>query len=242
VEQMKAHSCDGPLKAGVVVFAALLSFVVPSLSLADSINWTVVGNGGVSFAGGTTHPLKGTGIAADGVSDVQSGLTLDILHGVLTFTTGNFTGSTSTQWFFGGNSSPTAITITGCIDKDHDGGACDPQDTAVSLKGQIADATVTKAVPGASFATVLFDLSGVVDSPSVCAALGAPAASCGAEDGGGSVLLKVAAGATPPGGFSATKVLGGDVFDGPEVSEPTTLLLSVFSALGIAWLARRKKS
>jgi hypothetical protein len=111
----------------------------------------------------------------------------------------------------------------------------------VSLKGQITDATVSKAVPGASFATVLFDLSDVVDSPGVCTALGAPAASCGAEDGGGSVLLKVAAGTTPPGGFSAIRVLGEDVFDGPTVSEPTTLLLSVFSALGIAWLALRKQ-
>jgi hypothetical protein len=35
---MKVHSCDCILKGGVVLFAALLTFIIPSLRLADSIN------------------------------------------------------------------------------------------------------------------------------------------------------------------------------------------------------------
>jgi hypothetical protein len=239
MEQMEARSCNCILKGGLLCFAALLLFIVPSLSLADSIDWTVVGGGSVSFAGGST-PIKGTGVRVSGVSDVQSGLTLAILHGTLTFTTGNFTGSTSTQWFFGGNSSPTAFTITGCIDADHDGGSCDAADTPVSLQGKITDAAVSKAVPGSSFTTILFDLTDLIDSPSLCTALGAPVASCGPGSAGSDMLLQVADGATPGGGFSARRALGGDVFDGPAIPEPTTLLLSVFSVLGIAWLTRRK--
>jgi hypothetical protein len=238
---MKTHSSRWLSKAGVVSFAALLLFIVPGVSLADSIDWTVVGGGNVSFAGGSSNPLKGTGITVSAVSDVDTSATINILHGILTFTTGNLTGSNATQWFFGGNSSPTAITITGCIDADSDGGACDAQDTPVSLQGKITDAAVSKSAPGASFATVLFDLSDVINSPSVCTALGAPVASCGPGTGGGNMLLQVAAGAVPPGAFSAIRALSGDVFSGPSVPEPTTLLFAAFSVLGIVWLAHRKK-
>jgi len=236
---MKTHSSRWHFKAGVVSFAASLLFIIPGVSLADSIDWTVVGGGSVSFAGGSA-PLKGTGITVSGVSDADTSATINILHGILTFTTGNLTGSNTTQWFFGANSSPTAITITGCIDADADGGACDAADTPVSLQGKITDAAVSKATPGASFATVLFDLSDVINSPSVCAALSAPAGSCGPGTGGGNMLLQVAAGAIPPGGFSAIRALSGDVFSGPSVPEPTTLLFAAFSVLGVAWLARRR--
>jgi hypothetical protein len=140
---------------------------------------------------------------------VDSSTSVNILHGILTFTTGNFTGSSSTQWFFGANSSSSAVTITGCIDTDSDGGACDAQDTAVSLHGKIDDAAVSKAAPGSSFATVLFDISDVINSPSVCAALGAPLASCGPGNGGGNMLLQVATTAIPPHGFSLSGLLAG---------------------------------
>jgi hypothetical protein len=237
---MKIHSSRWIFKAGVVSFAASLLFLVPRVSLADSVDWMVVGGGSVSYAGGAS-PLHGTGITVTSVMDVQTTANVDILNGILTFTTGNFTGNTSTQWFFGANSSPTAITITGCIDNDNDGGACDAQDTPVSLHGKIDDAAVSKASVGASFATVLFDLSDVINSPSVCTALGASLASCGPGTGGGNMLLQLGSGVIPPNGFTATRVLSGDIFSGPSVPEPTTLLFAAFSVLGIAWLARRKK-
>jgi hypothetical protein len=239
---MKAHLSRWFSNAGMaMLFAALLLFVVPSAVLADSFDWTVVGGGSVSFAGGS-NPLKGTGITVSAVSDVDTSATINILHGILRFTTGNLTGSNATQWFFDGNSSPTAITITGCIDNDADGGACDAQDTPVSLQGKITDAAVSKAVPGASFATALFDLTDVIDSASVCTALGAPVASCGPGSGGGNMLLQVAAGAIPPGGFSSIRALSGDAFSGASVPESGSRLLFplALAALSIFYLLTRR--
>ena len=110
------------LKTLAILAAVLMvGLVAVGPAMADpELDFTIPGNNpgaSITFAGGTGNPAVGSGIAITNVQGVDNtplnnGAFLNISGGVLSFTSGNFTSSTATQWLFG---SGGTITITGGI-------------------------------------------------------------------------------------------------------------------------------
>jgi hypothetical protein len=188
---------------------------------------------------GIGGPLVGINITVDDITGINtplnSGVDVAIFGGVLTFTTGNYSGG---GWDFGGGG---FITITGGVDLNHNGvydAGTDIAPGTVLMSGSWTSAQVvavgdTFKITGGSFYD--FKLAELVYH-------------FGLPDGTlpytGNINLSFSApppspGASPPYGFTSTEVYSGDVTNSPT-PEPGTLMLMGTGLAGIAGYARLK--
>jgi hypothetical protein len=220
----------------VVLLLALAFLLVPTVALADMVldfNITPPAAGSISYDG-VGGPLVGSGITVTGVTGMgtplNSGVTVPIVNGLLNFTTGGLTGTGPTTWSFGGGES-SFISITGWSDVSCP--ECGANDPPWLLFGRFGDATVmtfgsTFRIAGASFwdykCWELLAFYGLQDYAWTTLP--------------GNFNISFMANGVPPGAFSSTQVLSGDVVN--TVPEPGTLALLGTGLLSIAGLVRRK--
>ncbi|MHC5543842.1 PEP-CTERM sorting domain-containing protein [Singulisphaera rosea] len=183
----------------------------------------------ISFAGGAT-PLVGTGIQVDNVVGLDTPLHDQVLtlltSGVLSFTTGNFTGASGGIWNFGSGGN---ITIMG------DDGFGPPGVTAL-MTGSFLSATVisvggTAKIAGSAFLNIV--------DPDLAAYYGL--AGGATVPFAGAFNIQFRANATPPGAFTSTIVLSGDITTSPAPEPGTLALAGVALVGGTLWGRRRTR-
>jgi len=222
----------------VVLLLALAFLLAPMVALADSVvmlDFTVAPSTTASISyDGNGGPLVGQGISITSVEGINtplnSGVVIPIEGGLLNFTTGNLTGTSSDTWSFGGGEG-SFIAITGWSELAC-GHRCENK-PGWMLFGGFGDATVmtfgsTFKIAGASFwdykCWELLEYYGLEDY------IWQPLA--------GNFNISFTAANHPPAGFTSSGVLSGDVTN--TVPEPGTLALLGTGLLSIAGLVRRK--
>jgi hypothetical protein len=180
----------------------------------------------ISYAGGAT-PLVGTNIDVDDVTGVgtsmNAGAPVACVGCTLNFATGNFSGSTPITWSFAPGG---AISIVGSIPTI---GIANE----TILNGFLVDALVVNT--GGDFKVVI---STFFDDKHD--ALEAYFGLAGTPLWDGAMNLSFNAAGAPPGAFSSSAVLSGDVTNTP-VPEPASMVLLGSSLLGVAIAIRKRR-
>jgi len=194
----------------------------------------------VYFNGGPNNPLVGTDISVFNVAGIgtpiNSGVVLPITFGDVDFTTGNFSGTSGNQWFFGGGGS---LTVKGAIST-----LGLPAGTSL-ITGVFTNVSVTQIpVTYGGFTVYNFDVAvaGFQDekNSALLQYFGYPA---NASSDGNFNLSFLTAGFVKPGdAFTSISVLSGDVVNFPVPLPPSMLLLGtgILGLVGLGW--RRRKT
>lgn len=194
----------------------------------------------ISYAGGA-NPLVGVNISVFNVAGLGTSLnaltSLDIFGGQLNFTTGNFSGSDPTHWYFGAGG---WLTITGAVDLNNnhvlDGGDL-PSTTLLS--GTFTSAQVVSFAPSSFMVDVSF-FTNTVDAQL--------AAYFGESGGpwvswGGTMNDQFASlGALPPNGFTSFLVASGDITTTHKVPEPGSVAIIGAGLIALGVTRRRRRS
>jgi hypothetical protein len=185
-------------------------------------------SGSISFAGGVA-PLVGSGIDVDNVVGLPGGPTLTCSGCILNFTTGALTGTTATTWDFGGGVT-SSISITGTVLNGT---------TVVAsgslLTGTFGMATVTNFGGTFKIANAAFD---DVKDPDLLAFFGLPV---WIPYNGNFNISFMTTSTSPPGAFTSSIVLSGDIVNTPT-PEPGTMMLLGSGLAGFGYLARRRRN
>jgi hypothetical protein len=213
------------LLLGVAIFGS------PAAARADLIDFSGVGGGTTSYAGGAA-PLVGSNLTISSVTGVMTaahqGQALTISGGLFNFTTGSFASSTSTTWVFSAGGS---FSITGTIPAQSGFGGT----SGTLLSGTLVSATVIDLGMGNFKADV-----GVASDP-INSALAAYYGEPASPTVTGFTVLFQASGSSPSA-FTSSAIASTDVGVTP-VPEPGTIVLALtgLPLLGIGkWLRRRR--
>src|SRR5690242_20819025 len=239
--QNKQHRGDNGMKSSVRwLLGTLITALVCLPAWADPVldfGLNAPTPGVISYAGGA-KPLVGKNIQVDNVlglsTPAHDNTTVNIIGGLLNFTSGNFSGMSTTPsaWNFSGGGT---ITLTGCADLDHDGGVCDAQDASGTLlTGTFDNVTVLSM---SSTSKILG--AGVIDikNPALAEFFGLPFGTTDFYSGGLNLSFK--ASGLPPHSFRSSVALSGDVFDSPPVPEPASLVLLGGGLLLLSFVTRK---
>jgi hypothetical protein len=222
--------------ASVAMAAPILDFGVPGQN-----------TGSISYDG-SAAPLIGNNISVTNVigldTPLNNGFVLpsigkgyNILEGVLNFQTGNFVGSTSNTWNFGGGSN-SFITMTGVVDVNGNGIVDTGDISGTLMTGGFGTANVLYSggvfkIAGASF----FDFK----DPELLALFGLPAYLPTGEPllYAGNFNISFTAEGMPADAFRSTRVMSGDITNTP-VPEPGTIVLLGAGLLGLGFYGRKR--
>lgn len=219
--------------------------------IAESINF---GIGTTSVPGSITfHPSRidsDPGVVATvpgvdtlfGTGTPLNPGTLNVLGGVLTFTTGDLTGSDSLDWFFGGGGT---VSLSGCVDVIGSGvcAPTDPQGTL--LTGTFNSAQVT-IVPGPAGTGRTYKLitSSFLDTKSRALQFLFFPSPLSLFDGTFDISFRSngANPLNPANGLTSRQVLSGKVTNTPAVPESATLALLGTGLMALAGYVRVRGS
>ena len=230
------------LLSSIAITMVCLLLVV-SLAAADptidfSINAPNQSGAVVSYDGTSSGPLIGTGILISNVAGIgtpsNDGVSASCVDCVLTFATGGLSGSTSTQWTFGGGGT---VQLVGGVQAN--GSVIDPAGTTL-FTGAWSDASVSQI--GGTFKIV-----GGIFTTFTDASLASFYGTLGGNPGpswNGALSLSFSADGSSPGALTSTTVGGGDAqVSDPPVStpEPATFLLLGSGLAGLGFLARFRR-
>jgi hypothetical protein len=225
-------------KAGLLLLAVILSLsLVPTVALADTLNFTIAPTGTISYASGGS--LVGSGIGVTAIQDTTTGVTYNVVNGALNFTSGGYLGS----WSWGAGAAGT-LTLSGCISGVTGNGNCGTAGGIVNLlSDDFTSAVVFQPYGNINYQVQLGNITGVLDS--------GLAAQFGVSTPLSSALYNTSIdvqGATLGNSFSGFN-LGGSisstVTSAPaQVPEPSSAGLLGFGLIGTAFamMARRKRS
>jgi len=210
------------------VGVALLTLLVGVAAATPALDFNVSPNpGSISFAGGA-NPLVGAGITVsvvDGISTPLNNGAVEACVGcILSFTTGNLTGSDATDWFFGGGGS---ISITGAVPG---AGAAGPN---LLFGGSFGSAKVTNLGGVFQVAIAVFGDNKDKSLAAFYGLLGGPGVPWA-----GNLNISFNAAGVPPGMFNSTQVLSGDVVNSPVPEPASVALLGGVLLLGATRLRR----
>jgi PEP-CTERM motif len=225
-------------KAGLLLVAVILSLsLVPTVALADTLNFTIAPTGTISYASGGA--LVGSSIGVTAIQDTTTGVTYNVVNGALNFTSGGYLGS----WSWGAGA-PGTLTLSGCISGITGNGNCGTAGGVVNLfSDDFTSAMIFQPYGNVNYQVQLGNITGILDS--------ALAAQFGVSTGVSSALYNTSIdvqGATlgnPFNGFNLGGSISSTVAAGPtQVPEPSSAGLLGFGLIGTAFamVARRKPS
>lgn len=222
-------------KLARVFFVTVTLVLAPAISFAgsSSTDWTLGPGGLYTWAGGTSSLIGSDipvlSVMGDSTPD-NNGVSLPVIDGSLSFTSGSFSG-TSTTWIWGAGT-PGTLNVTGCI-----AGIitpCNPS-TNVLISDDFTSVSIVQ-VAGALDA-VFGNVTGTISS-SVAAYFGLP--DNPATFSAGSFTAAIATTGTPGSAFIGSNLLGlikADAVSTPEnwgINESLgffTIAIIAFSAL-----------
>jgi hypothetical protein len=146
-------------KATLLVLAVVLPLsFVPTVALADTLNFTIAPTGTISYASGGS--LVGSGIGVTAVQDTTTGVTYNVVNGALNFTSGGYLGSWS--W---GSGAPGTLMLSGCISGVTGNGNCGTAGGVVSLlSDDFTSAMVFQPYGNINYQVQLGNITGILDS------------------------------------------------------------------------------
>jgi hypothetical protein len=147
-------------KVALAVVTIVLSLsLMPTAALADTLNWTITATGTIDYAG-PGSPLTGSNIAITSVQDATTGASLNIVGGILNFTSGGNNGPWS--W---GTGAPGTLTLSGCISGLTGNGNCNTAGGFVNLlSDDFTSAAIFQPFGGVNYQVQLGNITGTLDA------------------------------------------------------------------------------
>jgi hypothetical protein len=222
------------IKVGMGLALSLSLSLAPAQAALIDFSILPPNGGSISYGGGASDPLVGSTISVTSLVGINtyanSGVTATCVSCTLNFTTGGLTGTTANSWTFGGGAG-SSISIVGGVDFP---GATPDIPATTLMSGTFGNATVTTLGSGG------FSIVGSSFFNTGNATLeGFYGVASGYLLGGNFNIGLIASGA-PPGAFTSSSVLSGDLVS--TAPEPGTLLLLGSGLVGLGLLGRKRLS
>jgi len=181
----------------------------------------------IYYTGINSAPLVGSDISVDTVMSLDDHITHNITEGILSFTTGGFTGSDPGDWYFSPGGS---IELTGGI---------------LDLGIPAGTTLLTGSFSGTPRVIYLGGTSQIVGATFIDSKDSVLARWYGLSDNGygygwaGDINLSFAANGSPDSAFSSTLVKSGDITNTPIIPEPGSMMLLGMGILGLFGLRKK---